>query len=224
MPSDPDCAAASKGIRHNHSKGAHMKLIRRLGTALALGVVCAAVVGAGFATSAAARPHDEMGTIVDVAAGNKSFSTLVTLVKAGGLVKALSGDTKLTVFAPTNAAFASLEKEVPGVTAALTDPKNKALLVQVLKYHVLAGDVRAAAAIAAAKKKSQVPTLLGKNANGKLGLSLKGGKLKVADSSGIHVATVTKTDLGAANGVIHVVDKVLIPKSVAAALKKAGLI
>ena len=196
-----------------------MKNLQRLGAILAIGLV-----GVALAASAAARPQAEPGTIVDVAAGNKSFSTLVTLVKAGGLVKALSGDAKLTVFAPTNAAFASLEKEVPGVTMALTDPKNKALLVQVLKYHVLAGEVQATAAIAAAKKKALVPTLLGKNANGKLGLSLKGGKLKVADSAGIHTATVTKADVMASNGVIHVVDKVLIPKSVAAALKKAGLI
>ena len=196
-----------------------MKLVQKLGTILTV-----ALVGAALATSAAARPQAQMGTIVDVAAGNKNFSTLVTLVKAGGLVTALSGDSKLTVFAPTNAAFASLEKEVPGVTKALTNPMNKALLVQVLKYHVLAGEVRSPAAIAAAKKNAMVPTLLGKNANGKLGLSLKGGKLTVADSAGIHVATVTKADIGASNGVIHVVNKVLIPKSVVVALKKAGLI
>lgn len=187
-------------------------------------VLAVAVMGAVLAASATARPSAEMGTIVDVAAGNKSFSTLVSLVKAGGLAGALSGDAKLTVFAPTNAAFKALEKEVPGVTAALTDPANKALLVQVLKHHVVAGEVRSPAAIAAAKKKAMVPTLLGKNTNGKLALTLAGGKLKVADSAGIHKATVTKADIGASNGVIHVIDKVLVPKKVAAALKKAGLI
>src|SRR4249919_1254165 len=92
---------------NHHSKGVHMKNLQRLGAVLAIGLV-----GVALAATAAARPQAEPGTIVDVAAGNKSFSTLVTLVKAGGLVKALSGDAKLTVFAPTNAAFASLEKEV----------------------------------------------------------------------------------------------------------------
>src|SRR3954452_5514393 len=147
-----------------------MNTMRRLGTTLVVGLVVAAL-----ATAATAGSGAQKGTIVDVAAGNKSFTTLVTLVKAGGLAKALSGNTKLTVLAPTNAAFAALEKEVPGVTAALTDPANKALLAQVLKYHVVAGDVRSPAVIAVAKKKGSVPTLLGKTANGKVKLALKGG-------------------------------------------------
>jgi uncharacterized surface protein with fasciclin (FAS1) repeats len=213
---------APNSPRNHLDKGAQVKMFtgkmfRSTGMVLAV-----AVVGATIAASASARPTAEMGTIVDVASGNKSFSTLVSLVKAAGLVPALSGTTELTVFAPTNAAFKALEREVPGVTAALTDPKNKALLVQVLKYHVVAGEVKSPAAIAAAKKKAQVPTLLGKNA--KLALSLNGGKLKVADSAGIHTATVTKADVDASNGVIHVVDKVLIPKSIATALRKAGLL
>ncbi|MFN8224051.1 MAG: fasciclin domain-containing protein [Gaiellales bacterium] len=189
-----------------------------------IAAIAATVVATALVASASARPTAEMGTIVDVASSNKSFSTLVTLVQAGGLVEALSGETKLTVFAPTNAAFKALEREVPGVTKALTDPKNRGLLVQVLKYHVVAGEVDSTAAIAAAKKKAKVPTLLGKSFAGRVSLSLAGGKLKVADSAGIHKATVTKADVGASNGVIHVVDKVLIPKQVAAALKKAGLI
>lgn len=196
-----------------------MKVFRSLGTLLAV-----AAIGAAIAASASARPSGGMGTIVDVAAGNKSFSTLVTLVKAAGLADALSGSTELTVFAPTNAAFKALEKEVPGVTTALTDPKNKALLVQVLKYHVVAGEVKSPAAVAAAKANAKVPTLLGKNANGKLSLSLRSGKIKITDSAGVHTATVTKADVDASNGVIHVIDKVLIPKSVALALKKAGLL
>ena len=196
-----------------------MRPFKTIGAVLAI-----AVLGAAIAASAAARPAGEMGTIVDVAAGSKSFSTLVTLVTAAGLAPTLSGTTQLTVFAPTNAAFTSLEKEVPGVTAALTNPKNKALLVQVLKYHVVAGEVKSPAAIAAAKTKAKLATVLGKNANGKLALSLRGGKLKLADSAGVHTATVTKADLDATNGVVHVIDKVLIPKSVATALKKAGLI
>ena len=164
-------------------------------------------------------------TIVDVAAGNKNLSTLVTLVKAAGLVGALSSpDAQLTVFAPRNHAFAALEKAIPGVTKALTDPKNKKLLVQVLKYHVIASKVDSTAAIAAAKKNASVATLLGSNANGKVKLSLKGSKLQVTDSARFSTATVTKADVSSSNGVIHVVDKVLVPKSVAVALKKAGLI
>lgn len=190
---------------------------------LIVSVLASLVAVAAVAVSASARPTAE-GTIVDVAAGNKSFSTLVTLVQAAGLAGALSGSTELTVFAPTNKAFAQLEKAVPGVTDALTDPKNKQLLVQVLKYHVVAGEVVAADAIAAAKTKAKVPTLLGKTAPARLALSLQGGKLKVADSAKLNVATVIKADVQASNGVVHVVDKVLVPAAVAKALKKAGLI
>jgi uncharacterized surface protein with fasciclin (FAS1) repeats len=182
------------------------------------------VASAALVGSATARPQVN-GTIVDVAASDKNFSTLVSLVKAAGLVPALSaGNAKLTVFAPTNAAFASLEKAVPGVTKALTDPMNKALLVQVLKYHVLGSKVMATDAVAAAKSGSKVPTLLGKNANGQIALSLVGGKVQLADSAGLNKPLVIKTDLQASNGVIHVINKVLVPKSVAAALKQNGLI
>ncbi len=182
------------------------------------------VAVAAVAGSASAKPTAN-GTIVDVAAGNKNFSTLVSLVKAAGLAGALSDESaSLTVFAPTNAAFKSLEAAVPGVTAALTDPKNKKLLVQVLQYHVLGSEVKAMDAVAAAKKKAKVPTLLGKNANGQIMLSIVGGKVQIADSAGLNKAIVTKTDLVASNGVVHVINKVIVPKSIATALTKAGLI
>ena len=162
---------------------------------------------------------------MDVAASNKNFSTLVTLVKAAGLADALSNpNAQLTVFAPTNAAFKSLEAAVPGVSKALTDPMNKGLLVQVLKYHVLGSKAVAADAVAAAKTNAKVPTLLGKNTNGQIALSLKGGKVALSDSAGFNTAIVTKTNLAASNGVVHVINKVIVPKSVATALKKAGLI
>lgn len=189
-----------------------------------LAVAAASVVAvAAVAGTASARPQAN-GTVVDVAASNKSFSTLVTLVKAAGLAGALSNpNAQLTVFAPTNAAFKNLEAAVPGVTKALTDPMNKGLLVQVLKYHVLGSKVMATNAVAAATKNAKVPTLLGKNANGQIALSLKGGKVALSDSAGLNTAIVTKTDLAASNGVVHVINKVIVPKSVAAALKKAGL-
>ncbi len=179
---------------------------------------------AAVAGSASARPQAG-GTVVDVAASNKNFSTLVTLVKAAGLTGALSNpNAQLTVFAPTNAAFKSLETAVPGVSKALTDPMNKGLLVQVLKYHVLGSKVIAADAVAAAKKNAKVPTLLGKNTNGQIALSLKGGKVGLSDSAGFNTAIVTKTNLAASNGVVHVINKVIVPKSVATALKNVGLI
>ena len=185
--------------------------------------VATVVAVAAIAGTASARPQAG-GTVVDVAASNKNFSTLVSLVKAAGLAGALSNqNAQLTVFAPTNAAFKNLEAAVPGVTKALTDPMNKGLLVQVLKYHVLGSKVLAADAVAAAKKNAKVPTLLGKNANGQIALSLKGGKVALSDSAGLNTAIVTKTNLAASNGVVHVINKVIVPKSVATALKKAGL-
>ena len=188
-------------------------------------VLAAMVMAVAVAAGTASAKPAASGTIVDVAAGNKNFSTLVTLVKAAGLVGALSDDmATLTVFAPTNAAFKVLEKRVPGVTAALTDPKNKKLLVQVLQYHVLGSEVKAMDAVAAAKQKAKVPTLLGKNANGQIMLSLVGGKVRVTDSAAFNKARVVITDIEASNGVVHVVDKVFVPKSIAAALTKAGLI
>jgi len=188
-----------------------------------LAVATATVVAvAAVAGTASARPQAG-GTVVDVAASNKNFSTLVSLVKAAGLAGALSNqNAQLTVFAPTNAAFKNLEAAVPGVTKALTNPMNKGLLVQVLKYHVLASKVSAADAVAAAKKNAKVPTLLGKNANGQIALSLKGGKVALSDSAGLNTAIVTKTNLAASNGVVHVINKVIVPKSVATALKKAA--
>ena len=188
-----------------------------------LAVAVATVVAvAAIAGTASARPQAG-GTVVDVAASNKNFSTLVSLVKAAGLAGALSNqNAQLTVFAPTNAAFKNLEAAVPGVTKALTNPMNKGLLVQVLKYHVLASKVTAADAVAAAKKNAKVPTLLGKNANGQIALSLKGGKVALSDSAGLNTAIVTKTNLAASNGVVHVINKVIVPKSVATALKKAA--
>ena len=177
-----------------------------------LAVVAATAVALAAVGGTASARSQAGGTVVDVAASNKSFSTLVTLVKAAGLAGALSSpNAQLTVFAPTNAAFKSLETAVPGVTKALTDPMNKGLLVQVLKYHVLGSKVMAADAIAAAKKKAKVPTLLGKNANGKIALSLKGGQLALSDSAGLNTAIVTKTDIAASNGVVHVINKVLVP-------------
>ena len=130
--------------------------------------------------------------IVQTAVAAGSFTTLVSLVKQAGLVGALSGTGQLTVFAPTDAAFAKVPKATLAKLAG-----NKALLKSVLLYHVVTGKVTSAkvATIASAK------TLEG----GSVAIKVVGGKVYVGG------ATVTTPDVMASNGVIHVINKVLIP-------------
>jgi uncharacterized surface protein with fasciclin (FAS1) repeats len=138
---------------------------------------------------------DTPGTIVDVAAGAGNFKTLVAAVKAAGLVDALSGKGPLTVFAPTDDAFAKLP---PGTVETLLKPENKAKLRSILLYHVVKGDVKSSDL----KDGESVKTLEG----GSLKITISGGTVRVND------ATVTKADIEASNGVIHVIDTVLLPK------------
>lgn len=142
--------------------------------------------------------------IVQVAVADPQLSTLVTLVKKAGLVVALSRPgAHLTVFAPDNAAFAALKKADPMTfNAVATTPS---LLKKVLTYHVLPTEVEAAAAIAAADKHGSVKTLEGEM----IALSVKGGGLYLNGS-----AEVIKADVPASNGVIHVINAVLVPPSV----------
>lgn len=131
--------------------------------------------------------------LAEIAISNPDFSTLVTAVKAAGLVDALSGDTELTVFAPTNAAFAKLPK---GTVEALLADKQK--LANILKYHIVAGKVLA---------KDVVNLDSAKALNGgELEIEVKDGKVYIND------AQVIKTDVLGKNGVIHVIDTVLIPE------------
>lgn len=146
-------------------------------------------------------------TVVDVAAGSKDHTTLVAAVKAAGLVATLQGAGPFTVFAPTNAAFAKLPA---GTVDNLLKPENKATLTKILTYHVVAGNLDAAAVIKAitdGKGKAVVKTVSG----GTLTASLKNGKVILTDETGA-TATVTATDLKAGNGVIHVIDSVVMPK------------
>lgn len=132
-------------------------------------------------------------TIVEAAAGNKDFSTLVAAVKAAGLVDVLSSEGPFTVFAPTNAAF---EKLPEGTVETLLKPENKEKLIAILKYHVVAGKV-----MAADVKTMEVPTV-------------QGGKAKVVVADGkvtIDKANVVATDIVTGNGVIHVIDSVILP-------------
>ena len=131
--------------------------------------------------------------IVAVASSAGSFNTLVAAVKAAGLVETLQGAGPFTVFAPTDEAFAKLPK---GTVEDLLKPENKAKLVAILTYHVVAGKVMAA----------DVKTMKAKTVNGKeLDIKVADGHVTV-DS-----AKVVKTDVAASNGVIHVIDTVVLP-------------
>jgi uncharacterized surface protein with fasciclin (FAS1) repeats len=132
-------------------------------------------------------------TVVDLAMASTDHTTLVAAVKAAGLVETLSGPGPFTIFAPTNAAFAKLPA---GTVESLLLPENKAKLVAILTYHVVPAKV-----MAADVKSGEVPTV-----NGKV-LTVK------ADDMGVMVnnAKVIATDLVASNGVIHVVDAVILP-------------
>jgi uncharacterized surface protein with fasciclin (FAS1) repeats len=136
-----------------------------------------------------------VGTIVDVASGAGNFSTLVAAVTAADLAATLSGEGPFTVFAPTDEAFAALPA---GVLDALLLPENKALLAQILTYHVVSGKV-----MAADVTDSDVATV-------------EGQTIKLATEGGVTVngATVISADVAASNGVIHAIDQVILPPGV----------
>lgn len=145
--------------------------------------------------------------IIENAVNSKDHTTLVAAVKAAGLVETLSGPGPFTVFAPTNEAFAALPA---GTVEGLLKPEAKDTLVKILTCHVVAGKVMAKAVMAMVKAdggKHKVKTVGGCV----LTLSLKGKKVLVKDEAG-GVATVTIADVRQSNGVIHVINKVLLPK------------
>jgi uncharacterized surface protein with fasciclin (FAS1) repeats len=136
-----------------------------------------------------------VGTIVDVASADSTFSTLVAAVTAAELVETLSGEGPFTVFAPTDAAFAALPA---GVLDALLLPENKAVLVQILTYHVVPGKV-----MAADVTDGDVATVEGQTI-----------KLSTMDGVTVNGATVVAADVAASNGVIHAIDAVILPPGV----------
>jgi len=153
--------------------------------------------------SIAQTPKD----IVDVAAGSKEHTTLVQAIKTADLVNTLKDKGPFTVFAPTNNAFAKLPD---GTLDNLLKPENKSTLAAILTYHVVAGNLNAKAILAAIEKgggKAVLTTVAG----GMLTATVVKGKVVVNDEKGGQ-ATVMTTDLAASNGVIHVIDKVLLPK------------
>jgi len=145
--------------------------------------------------------------VVDIAIGSPDHTTLVTAVKAADLVTTLKGKGPFTVFAPTNEAFNKLPE---GTVANLLKPENKAKLAKILTYHVVKGNLDAAAVMAAIKA-GNGKVVLTTVSGGKLTASLDMGKVKLTDESG-NSAYVTLADLKGSNGVVHVIDGVLLPK------------
>lgn len=173
------------------------------------------VVAMAFTTNVYAQKNPMVGgaamyankDIVDNAVNSKDHTTLVAAVKAAGLVETLKSAGPFTVFAPTNAAF---DKLPAGTVETLVKPENKETLTKILTYHVVAGKMgskEVAAAIKAGGGKAELTTVQG----GKLWAWMDGNKLVLKDEKG-GTSTVTIADVFQSNGVIHVVDTVLMPK------------
>ncbi len=145
--------------------------------------------------------------IIENAVNSKDHTTLVAAVKAAGLVETLQGKGPFTVFAPTNAAFAKLPM---GTVETLLKPENIKMLQTILTYHVVAGKMNSAdiaTAIKAGNGKAKLKTVSG----GTLTAWMKGKKLYITDENGT-MSQITIADVNQSNGVIHVVDKVVLPK------------
>lgn len=173
-----------------------MKIRHILTTVTTVGSLMAAPLAMGDncskTASACSKPSE---TVVGVAASNDSFTTLVAAVKAAGLADTLSGDGPFTIFAPTNEAFAKLPE---GTVESLLKPENKEKLQKILTLHAVSGKV-----MAADVKSGKVETLNGESI-----------EVAVADSGvTVNGANVVKTDIMGTNGVIHVIDTVMLPAS-----------
>ena len=175
-----------------------------LGLALALSMAAASTFAQ---VTVGGAPMYANKDIIDNAVNSKDHTTLVAAIKAAGLVETLKGPGPFTVFAPTNAAFAALPA---GTVDTLLKPENKAMLSGILTYHVVAGKMDAAAltkAITAGNGKATLKTVAG----GNLTAMAANGGVTITDEKG-GSAKVTTADVLQSNGVIHVVDKVLLPK------------
>jgi uncharacterized surface protein with fasciclin (FAS1) repeats len=159
-----------------------------------MAMAAVAAVGIAFGGVTACATDVAKKDIVDTAVAAGQFNTLATALKEAELVSTLKGPGPFTVFAPTDAAFAKLPA---GTLENLLKPENKDQLVAILTYHVVPGEVMAADVV----KLKEAKTVNGKM----LAVQVKGDKVSVND------AKVTATDIGASNGVIHVVDTVILP-------------
>lgn len=153
-------------------------------------VVALGLTGSALQAADKAPPKD----IVDTAVAAGSFKTLAAALEAADLIETLKGDGPFTVFAPTDEAFAKLPK---GTVESLLKPENKAKLAGILTYHVVAGKVLAKDVVKLSKAKT-----------------VQGSEVKIDATEGVKIndATVTQADVAASNGVIHVIDTVLLPK------------
>ncbi len=145
--------------------------------------------------------------IVDIAVSVDDFSTLVTALKAADLVGALKGDGPFTVFAPVNSGFAKIDESTLN---ALLQPANKEKLAGILTYHVVAGNITAkdvVAALEGGNGKAELTTLNG----GKVTAVSKDGGIYLMDANG-NYSKIAKTDVMASNGVIHIIEDVVMPK------------
>ena len=169
-----------------------MKTLKTLFTA----VIISSFVFSGNISAQCATDAEEKGSsdIVDLAVSTEFLSTLVAAVKAGDLVETLKGEGPYTVFAPTNDAFSALPE---GTLESLLLPENKDKLVAILSYHVIPGKVKS-----------------GDLSDGMKAKTVQGSEIKVGISdSGVKIndASVTSADIEASNGVVHVIDKVILP-------------
>ena len=145
--------------------------------------------------------------IVDIASGNDIFNTLVLAVKTAQLVNTLKGEGPFTVFAPTNSAFAKIDQ---ATIETLLSPAGRDQLTKILTYHVIAGEFKAKDVVAAIKASGGSFTI--KTVSGdELVASLSGDTVVLKDENK-RIAAVTQTDIEAANGVIHVIDTVVLPQ------------
>ncbi|MHC4392905.1 MAG: fasciclin domain-containing protein [Planctomycetota bacterium] len=168
--------------------------------ALALAASASAQCGEQTATNCA------KGDIVETAVKAGSFTTLATALKHTGLIPALQGDGPFTVFAPTDEAFAKLPK---GTLEHLLQPENKATLAAILKYHVVSGELKAKQVVG----RTFMTTLQGQRMD-----------VRVSDGAFVDQARIVKTDIACTNGVIHVIDEVILPTtdSILTTASKAG--
>lgn len=151
--------------------------------------------------------RNSAGTIAETVASSKDHSTLFAALKAGSLVEILKGSGPYTVFAPTNSAF---DKLPTGTVDGLLKPENKATLAAILTYHVVMGKI-SAEEILAKIKEGDGTAILTTVQGGVLKASLKGSSVVLMDEKG-GISTVTVADMDQSNGVIHVVDSVVMPK------------
>jgi uncharacterized surface protein with fasciclin (FAS1) repeats len=189
-----------------HLKGNRMKVFKNIAIALATVLVSLSSYAEKTVQVGGAAMYPSKD-IVENAVNSKDYTTLVAAVKAAGLVETLKGAGPFTVFAPTNAAF---EKLPAGTVDSLLKPEAKPTLVKILTYHVVPGKLNSSIIAKAIKKgggKYELTTVAG----GKLVASMSGKDLILTDEKG-GTAKVTIADVNQKNGVIHVVDSVLLPK------------